>query len=390
MSTNIIDASIGNPIIMSDRFISRNIFQKTPNDILYQIEQPKDIIALLKRYLLFLDEDFDTSLNVIISPGGSTLAIAASLYAIQKLEDNEITVRNALSPPYYSSYIDIVGTMKNSRWVSTDSKSTVKMITSPNNPDGRLVDPNIKSRYKSKYIILDAVYDNPQFTGRCNTVNSWKYEYFKSDYFCEVNSISKIGFAGIRFGYIVTRNKELAYLANEYIENMNLGQNRSSNTTFVTRYDELNNEILYQNIYRQLHIRHEQIREIIPKRFIRSNNRVPYVFFELPMSIFDSVDIISMLGTSYGVSNRYSRISIMIGEEDWIDMLCRFRSDKFMKYIEHLSEFQDVIFEDIDSHFITRPLYYDSSKFIVFILVITFIICLMIFYHRNRRYDHII
>ena len=151
----------------------------------------------------------------------------------------------------------------------------------------------------------------------------WKYEYFENDYICEVDSISKIGFAGIRFGFMITKNKKLAKFADEYLQNVALGQNLWSNKSFVMRYDYITDRKLYKSIYKQLQKRHEQIREIIPSELIISNTIVPYFFVAIPKNKFDKIGVDTVAGEAFSTTNQYSRISMMLSNDDWNELLRR-------------------------------------------------------------------
>jgi len=90
------------------------------------------------------------------------------------------------------------------------------VIVSPNNPLGILTKP---SDIKQEYILYDIVYDKPIFTGKHKTVNDELYiEFNKNDKIFICDSFSKLGIAGARFGFLLTRDKEIANYTREYID----------------------------------------------------------------------------------------------------------------------------------------------------------------------------
>jgi aspartate/methionine/tyrosine aminotransferase len=363
-----INAGIGNPIIIAERFESTTVYQNTPNDILYTVNQPQDVQAAMKRYLSLLDEEFDISLEIVISPGGSTLAFAACLYAIQVLSEQTITVKSALHPPYYTLHRNVTETLNGCKWV-TRGKTTVEVVTSPNNPNGELSKPT----RSSKYVILDSVYDKPQFSGIYRTLNPWKREYEGTDCFCEVDSVSKIGLAGLRLGYILTRNKTLAVLANDYIETIYLGQNTWANRSFFTRYNRLLNRSLYDQVYAQLQARHEAIRKVLPRDLIQSNTRVPYIFMSIPAFLFEHIDVRVSPGTDFDTPG-YSRLSIMISDRDWDELLVRLVYPEFIYDVRRFiatSETRSLcVTDNVQSHHDVSLLFGFIGAIVAFLLLV--------------------
>jgi len=327
-----INAGIGNPISIANRYSNISITQ-TPEDLYYTATQVEEIQQMIKNYLKYLDPNFDETLYVIASEGGSTQLIAAFIWSIYDIERTHVTVKSAVKPPFYTLHQEITRSLKECSWVSS-GKSTIEIVVSPNNPDGVLVQPS----NTSKYTLLDSVYDVPQFSGLWSSVNPWKYKYRDKNNFCEVNSFSKIGFAGLRFGFAITSNKNLADRMQNYLAFDSLGLNTWTLKAFKSRYNDLFNDELYASIYKENIDRYNEISNLIPKRLIHSKSSVPFLFVRIPKEIFDRLNITIRNGEEFNEYNTYTRISLMISNEDWIELIKRLKTNTFKNYVKSIGD----------------------------------------------------
>lgn len=332
-NNRIIDAGYADPINISERYLPINITQN-PIDIKYTFTQQPDIQSMIKSYLIYLDKRYKESLkkvNIITSSGGSTQLIAAFYYAIQAIKRRKITIRSCMNPPYYALHKEIASAVKDCEWIDNiNTDVDIEVIVSPNNPDGRISIPTRKAQFK----LLDSVYDVPQFTGQRISVNEWKHSYHNTETFCEVASLSKIGLPGLRLGYALVKNKLIASLMNQYIQNISLGLNTWALRGFTSRYNDIFDNDLYTNVYQDIQTRQMQIRQLLPNICISTKN-VPFVFLKMPKKIFDELKIIVRVGSEFSTNDSYLRISLMINDDDWTELLNRLNSDKFKSFVRN-------------------------------------------------------
>lgn len=332
-SNRIIDAGYADPINISEHYLPLNITQN-PIDIKYTFTQQPDIQSMIKSYLIYLDKRYKNSLkdiNIITSAGGSTQLIAAFYYAIQKIKKRKITVKSCIIPPYYALHKEIASAVKDCEWIDDINTAVdIEVIVSPNNPDGRISIPSRKSQFR----LLDSVYDVPQFTGKRVSVNEWKHSYHNTETFCEVASLSKVGLPGLRLGYALVKNKLIASLMDQYIQNISLGLNTWALKGFTSRYNDIFNNELYTNVYQDIQMRQTQIRQLLPNVCISTKN-VPFVFLKMSKKIFDELKIIVRIGSEFSTNDNYLRISLMISNDDWVELLNRLSSDKFKSFVRN-------------------------------------------------------
>ncbi len=321
------------PIIFAEK-IPRLKIEQNESNITYMHYTPERFKEKLKEYLHHIENKFNSqNLHFVFSPGGTTAAISACYYAIQSLEKRKITIKSCVKPPYYVLHKRLANYEKNSEWIDDISKKTdVEVIVSPNNPTGELLKPT----FTSKYILLDSVYDKPIFSNKYNTLNPWKLELYKNPYFCEVNSFSKYGYAGVRVGYLITSNKEIADLVTKYFEIKNLGLNAWAMANFEKNIPVIFNKQSKKDNYELIQKRHMQIRKIIPNRFIYSNNNIPLILLKIPAKLFYKYKIKIRPGEEFAISNNYSRINLMVSDDIWNNILKRISSDKFQNDIKYL------------------------------------------------------
>ncbi len=321
------------PIIFAERIPKLKIEQNESN-ITYMHYTPERFKEKLKEYLHHIENKFNSkNLYFVFSPGGTTAAISACYYAIQYLEKKKITIKSCVKPPYYTLHKKLANYEKNSEWIDDINKKTdVEVVVSPNNPTGEILKPT----FTSKYILLDSVYDKPLFSNKYYTLNPWKLELYKNPYFCEVNSFSKYGYAGVRVGYLITSNKQIADLVTKYFEIKNLGLNSWAMANYEKNIPVIFNKSFGKENYELVQKRHKEIREIIPQRFIYSNNNIPLILLKIPANIFYKYKIKIRPGEEFATSNDYSRINLMVSEDVWKNILKRISSENFQNDIKFL------------------------------------------------------
>lgn len=316
-----IDAKSGNPVLMAESFKKITIKQ-CPQNLLYSIDPVDKYVELIKEYLKEIGQPVPNNVKIVISAGGATQTCTAYYYAVQKLEKKQITVSSHNHLPHYKLHEQITEIVPNCQWINNQNNADLVVIVSPNNPDGDVVKyPKVT---KKQYLLLDSVFDTPMFSGSFKTINPWKYKYYDSKYFCEINSMSKLGLAGIRLGFALTSNLDIYTHMVEYIKISTRGTNTWSLKNFAINFkNDLSNKSFHENIYNELQKRHQQIRKIIPQKYIKSNTTLPFLFLSLPPSIFSRYKITVKSGIDFGLTDQYSRIQMMLSQSDWNELIRR-------------------------------------------------------------------
>ncbi len=333
-----IDAYFADPILMAEHTPQKFIQQKVPYNITYMQDVPPIYVELIKKYIKTMDtsksEDVD-HLHIVVSSGGTTGAIRAFYYAVQQLEKRKIKIKSAVKPPYYVLHKKLTHFVPECEWQPDyQGEADIEIVISPNNPTGELLKPT----GKAKYVILDAVYDKPLFTNQYTSVNPWKYQAFKNPYFCEVSSFSKLGFAGVRVGYAVTSNPEIAKLMTYYFKTSALGLNAWAMKNFEANFDQLIDTKWSKNIYEIGMKRHQEIQKWIPKELITSNDKIPLCMTKIPKSYFDKFQIKSRGGTEFDITDESSRLNLMLSNEDWKELIKRISSKEFQEGLKTINQ----------------------------------------------------
>lgn len=322
---------------MAEHIPQRFIQQKVPYNITYMQDVPPIYIEMIKKYILHADQSgkIDLSnLHIVISPEGTTGAIRAFYYAVQQMEKRKIKIKSSVKPPYYVLHKKLTHFVPECEWQPNyQGEADIEIVISPNNPTGELLKPT----GKAKYVILDSVYDKPLFTNQHISVNPWKYEAYKDPHFIEVSSFSKLGYAGVRVGFAITSNLQIAKKMNEYFKTSALGLNAWAMKNFEANYDTIMDSKWDQMIYQKLQERHQEIRKWIPKELIISNERIPLCMTKIPKSYYDKFEIKSRGGTGFDITDESSRLNVMLSNEDWKELIKRISSNEFQKGIKNFN-----------------------------------------------------
>ncbi|CAN1335058.1 Tryptophan aminotransferase-related protein 2 [Linum perenne] len=159
----------------------------------------------------------------IVVGTGSTQLFLAVLYALcPQNVTNPVSVVSMA--PYYSSYPTTIDSLRSSlfRWAGDASKFQgdgpfVEFVTSPNNPDGFTRHPIVNRT--GGFSVYDLAYYWPQYT----SVTS------PSDHDITLFTVSKsTGHAGIRIGWALVKDAEVARKMTKFIELSSLGVSKDS------------------------------------------------------------------------------------------------------------------------------------------------------------------
>lgn len=322
----IIDATLAYPIFVSsmvethyNKYINNAHLAKKLSYTTFNIESYDNLI---RKFLKNNNREVPENAFVRLSAGGSSLCILAHYYAIWKIKGRTITVGSTVPPPYYLQHRTLAEFTGYCTWVEdNDVPVDLEIDISPNNPNGSIQPPN----GRGEYVLLDAVYDYYNFTGTHNSVNPWvNYDEQK---FCCITSISKFGLAGSRIGMYMSSNHTMVEYMQQYMSNSTQGTNTFSIDTLKCIIKKINIESEFiKSIYKQLQWRIKKLRKIIPPSLIYSDDVVPFMFVKINFEFFTNIGILVRKGDEFSVSNEYSRIQLMMSDEDFAEMVRRLRS----------------------------------------------------------------
>lgn len=324
----IIDATFANPIFISEmiqtyygKYINNKHLSKKLSYTYFNIDSFSNLI---RKFMKNNNRAIPDDVLVHLSAGGSSFAILAHYYAIWKIKGRPITVGPTTNPPYYLLHKELAEFTGYCTWVEDISIPVdLEIDVSPNNPNGS-TQPPIR---RGEYILLDAIYDFFIFTGEMNTANPWIDEYWNNSKFCSIISLSKFGLAGSRIGAYASKNPEMIGYMQQYMTNATAGMNTFSIETLKCIIKQIKLETEFSNnIYKKLQRRFDKLRKIIPTNLIYSDNNVPFIFIKTNYSVFADVGILVRKGDEFATTNEYSRIQLMITDDDFNELLKRLKT----------------------------------------------------------------
>ncbi|KAF7806049.1 Tryptophan aminotransferase-related protein 2 [Senna tora] len=160
--------------------------------------------------------------HIVVGTGSSQLILAA-LYALSPRDASEpITVLSAA--PYYSSYASMSDYQKSGlyKWGGDAEKYEkegpyIELVTSPNNPDGHTRRSVVNRTHG--FVVHDLAYYWPQYT----PISA------PADHDLSLFTLSKsTGHAGIRLGWALVKDREVAKKMTKFIELNTIGVSKDS------------------------------------------------------------------------------------------------------------------------------------------------------------------
>jgi len=322
----------GEPYLMEDML--------SPLTITLTSDQPKENggLSYLHNYtndlnIKLVHDYYKDYLNIklpsdtkIILGSAASMMIPAYYYALQKKENRNINVNTNEDIFYYPHKLATYA-MKNVEWVNPNIKSDLSVIASPSNPLGALTNPK---DIKSKYILYDVVYDVYLFTGKYESVNPELYKEFKNNKNISiVFSFSKFGLAGVRFGFLLTRDSDIAKYAEEYVNILSVNYSTSSATIArLAYYKYLHSKSRNQKIFNKLKYRREFFLKYAEKHNIQILNKtfmVPYIYTDKSSEWWlKTFNISTTSGEHANDTEKHSRFNLMLSEKYWNEFERRF------------------------------------------------------------------
>ncbi len=262
----------------------------------------------------------------IIFGSGTTMMIAALYYALQK-KLNKIIKCNTNTKIFYKLHEKLTYIVKNVEWTDNNSDADLSVVVSPNNPQGIITKP---SEIKQEYMLYDVVYDKTLFTGKHETINSELFNEFNNNkkiFIC--NSFSKLGIPGVRFGFLLTRDKEIAEYSREFVDIISVRYTTVGATVGRMLYEKyIKNFNWDYNNYNILQKRTNYFIEKAKKHNIQIFNKtlmVPFVYTDKSIDWWlKNFNVETRKGSDFNDTDDNSRFNLMISHENWDEFVRRF------------------------------------------------------------------
>ncbi|GMH21505.1 hypothetical protein Nepgr_023347 [Nepenthes gracilis] len=314
-----------------------------PNKICWFLEPTleKEIIRLHEIVGNAVTED-----RYVIVGTGSTQLFQAALYALSPPEETEpISVVSAT--PYYSFHRQVIDHLKSGlyKWAGdTDSFNKsgpyIELVTSPNNPDGFMRQAKVN---RSGGILLhDFAYYWPQYTPITSA----------ADHDLMLFTISKSsGHAGIRIGWALVKDKEVAKKMTKFVELSSIGVSKDSqlraakilqamsDSTEQVSGSEVASDNFFEVSFGLMAERWRQMREAVKKSRLFSLPELPSALCNYLKRTFETQPafawlrcegeiedceaflrghkILTRSGKHFGMSPKYVRISMLDRDENF-------------------------------------------------------------------------
>jgi len=263
----------------------------------------------------------------IIFGAGTTMMIQSLYYALQKKLKKSITITTN-NKIYFILHERLVELYKNMEWYNdSENNNDLVVIVSPSNPLGIITD---LKEIKNKYILCDLIYDNPIFTGKFESVNLNLYKEFKINKNIFItSSFSKLGIPGVRCGFLITRDNEIANYCNEFV-NLTSVRYPTANITIgrIVFYKYYINKLWHIKNYNILQNRINEFINVSKKHGIKILNEtfmVPFIYTNKSVNWWmKKFNVETRKGSDFNDTDKNSRFNLMIKEDYWIEFMRRF------------------------------------------------------------------
>lgn len=327
-----INSSIGEPYLMEESISPYNV--QLTNDI----PNGNGGLSYLKintndLNLKLIHDTYENDLGMILPKdtqiifgAGTTMMVGALYYALQKKLQEPIYVKTN-SDVFYLLHKKITYPAKNVEWIDKNSQANLAVIVSPSNPLGIVTNPH---EVREQYQLYDVVYDKSFFTGKNKSINENIYEEFKTnDKIYITSSFSKLGLAGARFGYLLTRDPEIAKYCKEYV-NINSVRYPTAGATIsrIAYYRYFCKKSWKDNIYNIITKRREFFYNNAERHGIKiysKNNLVPYIYTDKSVKWWlEKFNVNTRKGSDFNDTDDNSRFNLMLTTEYWDEFERRF------------------------------------------------------------------
>ena len=208
--------AIGEPVIIQERLMPFISPLKVRGNLYYPcLGGETELVETLKKAYLG---------DYVVVTNGAKQAIEAAFYAFKTLEGREGVYH---APPHWPSY-PTLSKNQGLKFSSTPQPNYIKVITSPNNPDGH--------ENGDSADIHDAVYDTEVY-GTSSLCNLAKIKIF--------SAAKMYGLSGLRVGWAVTADKQFADAMAYYVEITTSGVAVSSQKILAEAMDKVSSAYNY-------------------------------------------------------------------------------------------------------------------------------------------------
>lgn len=264
----------------------------------------------------------------IVVGTGSTQLFQAALYAMSLCQaKHPISVVSAT--PYYSFYKQVINYLKSGlyKWAGdvsniNDDEPYIELVTSPNNPDGFMRQPVLNRT--GGLLVHDFAYYWPQYTPITSP----------ADHDIMLFTVSKsTGHAGMRIGWALVKDKEIAKKMVKFIELSSIGVSKDSQLRAAKILQEVSDSDFFEYNYQLVKGRWNQLREVVkhsglfslpefPSAFCKYSNRSfktqpAFAWLKCEGDVDDCEEffrgqkILTRSGKYFGVSPKFVRISML-------------------------------------------------------------------------------
>ncbi|KAI4314368.1 hypothetical protein L6164_027283 [Bauhinia variegata] len=294
----------------------------------------------------------------IVVGTGSTQLFQAALFALSS-PDSPHPMNVVAAAPYYSEYKDEVEVVLSRlyKWsgdanVFDKDEAYIEVVTSPNNPDGTLRGPVVKSRAEGK-LVYDFAYYWPQYTPITH----------KADHDIMLFTFSKCtGHAGSRIGWAIVKDIEVAEKMTRYIQMSSIGVSKESQTRVAKimqvicdnyqNFGYAESKLFFQHSKRLMVKRWKKLNEAIKQSdvFTVAKSQRAYCHFTKELSetypafawlkckegiedcesYFRKLKIITRGGERFGADAKYARLSMLCKDEVFDEFLTRLSNIKWV------------------------------------------------------------
>jgi histidinol-phosphate/aromatic aminotransferase/cobyric acid decarboxylase-like protein len=264
--------------------------------------------------------------TIIVFGAGTTMMVGALYYALQKKLGRPITARTN-TDVFYLLHEKITFPLRNISWVDKNSSADLSVIVSPGNPNGLITSPKT---IRDKYMLYDIVYDKPLFSGKYNSINQDLYKEFKvNENIFITSSFSKLGIPGARFGFLITRNNEIANYCREFVD-INSVRYPTAGATIarLCYYKYFKNKSWQMKNYNILEERKKQIKKymkLLGINILNDMKYIPYAYTDRSNNWWmENFKIDTRKGSDFNDNDKNSRINLMIRHDEWDEIIRRF------------------------------------------------------------------
>ncbi|XP_027188019.1 tryptophan aminotransferase-related protein 1-like [Cicer arietinum] len=290
--------------------------------------------------------------NYIVLGTGSSQLYHAALYALSPSQPPNHPINVVAAAPYYSEYPDATEVLQSRlfKWsgdANTYNKNEpyIELVTSPNNPDGAMRTPVVKSKAQGK-IIYDLAYYWPQFTPITHQLNHDLMLFTLS---------KSTGHAGSRIGWAIVKDIEVAKNMIKFMRLSSVGVSRESQIratklleVICDSYQNLKSiksELFFSHSKRLMKERWEKFKGVIEQSnvFTLVKNPIAYCNFTKETSesypafawlksaegikdgekYLEKFNICTRGGERFGVDAKYVRISMISTDGEFNELLRR-------------------------------------------------------------------